>query len=220
MKKFLLTIAFVALIAVAYIGLKPRAQYLANENTSLPWEITLPGNGLSQVFGIDIGLSTLAETALLLGEDHEIAIISDSEDNSALELYAAHYQSGPLSAKLIIGFATEDAMLLAMKERADHKEYMPSGSRKFLLSEEDLHTAQGVIVRSVSFIPGARLNEEIINSRFGMPSQVIQTSETESHYLYPEKGLDIVLNTNAKDRLQYVAPRDFDLLLAPLQPAQ
>ncbi|BFM16181.1 hypothetical protein R50073_23640 [Maricurvus nonylphenolicus] len=220
MNKLLLTIAFVALIATAYVGLKPRAQHLANENTSLPWEITLSGTGYSQVFGIDIGQSTLSETATLLGVDHEIAIISDQEDNSALELYAAHYQSGPLSAKLIVGFRAEDDLLLAMKERADHKEYMASGSRKFLLSEEDLHRAQGLIVRSVSFIPGARLNQEIVESRFGKPSQVVKASETETHYLYPEQGLDIVLNSDAKDRLQYVAPKDFDLLLAPLQSAK
>lgn len=217
MKKLLLTIAFLALIAAAYLGLKPRAQHLANENTSLPWEITLSANGYSQVFGIDIGQSTLGETARLLGVDHEIAIISDNEDNSALELYAAHYQSGPLSAKLIVSFMAEDKLLLAMKERADHKEYMASGSRKFLLSAEDLHRAQALVVRSVSFIPAARLNKEIIESRFGKPSQVVQASETETHYLYPQQGLDIVLNSNAKDRLQYVAPKDFDLLLAPLQ---
>ena len=36
------------------------------------------------------------------------------------------------------------------------------------------------------------------------------------HLLYPDKGLDVVVDGNGKELLQYVAPRDFAELREPL----
>jgi hypothetical protein len=40
-----------------------------------------------------------------------------------------------------------------------------------------------------------------------------------NHWLYPEKGLDIVVSDDGKEVLQYVAPRDFRQPVAPLRRA-
>jgi hypothetical protein len=36
------------------------------------------------------------------------------------------------------------------------------------------------------------------------------------HFLYPAKGLDLILDRKGKEVLQYVAPRDFARLREPL----
>ena len=42
-------------------------------------------------------------------------------------------------------------------------------------------------------------------------------STQEQHLLYPELGLDIVLNTDGMDDLQYLSPADFDTHRTQLQ---
>jgi hypothetical protein len=41
-------------------------------------------------------------------------------------------------------------------------------------------------------------------------------SEKRVHLLYPEKGLDVVVDSDGKELLQYVAPRNFAELREPL----
>ena len=53
-----------------------------------------------------------------------------------------------------------------------------------------------------------------LNGEFGT---VLVVSETRVHLLYPEKGLDVVVDAEGKELLQYVAPRDFALLREPLK---
>ena len=44
----------------------------------------------------------------------------------------------------------------------------------------------------------------------------IHVSEKRVHLLYPDKGLDVVVDSEGKELLQYVAPKDFALLREPL----
>ena len=52
--------------------------------------------------------------------------------------------------------------------------------------------------------------------RFGEPGERLVVSEKRVHLLYPDKGLDVVVDGNGKELLQYVAPRDFAELREPL----
>jgi hypothetical protein len=36
------------------------------------------------------------------------------------------------------------------------------------------------------------------------------------HWLYPQQGLDVVLGGSEKPLLQYISPKDFELIRAPL----
>jgi hypothetical protein len=59
-----------------------------------------------------------------------------------------------------------------------------------------------------------------VTSRFGRPSERIRSSESVEHYLYPDRGLDVVLDSKGKELLQYVAPQQFELLREPLLRSQ
>jgi hypothetical protein len=66
-------------------------------------------------------------------------------------------------------------------------------------------------------LPTFDLDEEITRARFGMPAEVLPVSAQEQHLLYPVLGLDLVLNADGKDVLQYLSPDDFDTHRAQLQ---
>jgi len=92
-----------------------------------------------------------------------------------------------------------------------------AGTHRLLLDEGDLPTARRAAVRAITFMPTFDLDEEITRARFGLPAEVLPVSAQEQHLLYPETGLDIVLNADGKDVLQYLSPEDFDTHRAQLQ---
>jgi hypothetical protein len=93
---------------------------------------------------------------------------------------------------------------------------MKSGARKFHLTPDDLPLAYQAAVKSITFIPGIALDEQTARKHFGTPAETIRRGDQIVHLLYPGKGLDLTINKDGKDVLQYVAPRGFAELRDPL----
>lgn len=185
--------------------------------TGLPWQIEVLADGSTKVFGINIGNSSLADAKQVLGDDMELAIIAASEEAGSLEMYYGHYRTGLLSGKLILQTSVAEEDLALWRQGTVSSEYMSSGqAKKYLLSEEHLPSALGQKIIGLTFIPSVNLDEEVILARFGEPDRRIRHAEA-LHYLYPQKGLDIIWYADAKEVLQYVSPAAFDQLLVPLE---
>jgi len=178
----------------------------------LPWQIELLPQGKSKVFGLILGQSTLADAFAILGQDHELAIISMLDEQGSLEAYYPRYLAGVITGKLILAAQIDDAQLLSMRKRADGIDYTGSGAKKFRLHPDDIATAESRPIATITFIPTTNFNHEIILMRFGKPDQLIQSNDNTAHYLYSERGLDIIHNLKGKEVLQYVAPSQFNRL--------
>ena len=89
--------------------------------------------------------------------------------------------------------------------------YSPNTSRVLRSSKEI-----GVPVKAISVIPTVNLDEATIIQRFGEPGERIVLSETRTHLLYPTLGLDVLVDKDGKELLQYVAPQQFARLRDPL----
>ncbi len=178
----------------------------------LPWQIELLPEGKSRVFGLILGQSTLADAFSVLGQDHELAIISMLDEQGALEAYFPRYLAGVITGKLILAAQIDEAQLQAMRSRATSIDYTGSGAKKFRLYQDDIATAENLLIATITFIPTTNFDEEIIMLRFGKPDQRIQSNDNTEHYLYRKKGLDIILNKKGKEVLQYVPPSQFNRL--------
>jgi hypothetical protein len=187
---------------------------------NLPWQITLDGTGNSEVFGLTPGQSRLADARALFGNDFETAVIAAANQAGALEASYPQRAFGFVQARLILTLDVSPEEISAMRERALKREYMEGSNKKFTLHPDDRARAENVIIRAISLIPSARLDEEIILSRFGKAAEVLPEGEYLTHYLYPDKGLDVVLDKKGREILQYVAPRDFAAQIrSPLEKA-
>jgi hypothetical protein len=216
MIKRLTTLSLIVLVCLlAYFLLKPDANK-QQMRYGLPWDIKTFDNGTSEVFGLTLEQSTLADAIELLGIDYEVAIIANQENYAALEAYYSYFSSGPIRGKLIIVIDAPRQALAKIQEDPASSKYMASGARQFTLKPEDMEQAQQWPIKSLSFIPAVNLQQDMIEQRFGTPASTIREGETTSHLLYPEKGLDVILNAEAKEQLQYVAPRSFKTLEQPL----
>jgi len=214
MRRFLPTFLVITLVLAIYPFIGKDRQQTAL--TGLPWQIEVLPDGSTRVFGVVPGQTTLGEAAEHLGADMELAVMVARGEAGSLEMYYGQYRAGLMSAKLVLAADMDAETIESMRQNAADKEILKSGVRKYVLSEQDYARAFKAIINSIAFIPAVNLDHEIVTKRFGEADEVIRSSDGVSHYLYPAKGLDVILSEEGKEVLQYVAPGEFGRLREPL----
>lgn len=220
MKLFLSLLGLVALaFAITFLAPDIGKRDGVDPNVNLPWQIVVDGQGGSAVFGIRPGSSTLADLKAVFGDDLELAIVAAPGEVGALEAYYSQLRLGFVQGRMIVTLGTPPGMLAEMRERAPKAAYMESTTMKISLHPEDLVRVEQMPIRAISVIPSVNLSEETVVQRFGQAAERLPVSEKRVHLLYPDKGLDVTVDKDGKELLQYVAPRDFALLRDPLRQA-
>ncbi len=214
MNRLFSILILVTIILVAFLSLKPSGEYSAKNIEGLPWQIEVLPEGRSKVFGVTLGQSTLADARKQLGDDMTLAIIvASGQDTGGLEMFYSHFKAGIFPGKLVLAAEIAPEVLEQLISRAIKFNYMDSGARKFTLDPEDLPIAFRAPVASMTFIPAVNIDEASAIKRFGPADEIVHTNEQVTHLFYPDKGLDLIINKNGKEVLQYVAPRDFERLI-------
>ncbi len=189
----------------------------------MPWQVQALGDGTSEVFGLRLGRTTLAEVGPRFERDLRVALVAplgQPDAVPALEAYVETFQAGAIQGRLVMAFDAEPGWLRAALARSPRDTVAGSGgARQHALSEDDRLQAQSLVLSALAFVPAARLDEATVQARFGAPAERVTGPEGESQWLYPDRGLAVVLPpaegdlARAKAVLQYVAPRDFDTRL-------
>lgn len=213
-------LSMIALIAIALIvpflvpGLGKKEG--VDPNANLPWQIELDAQGGSSVFGLHPGVSTVGEVRQKFGSEMDVAIVAEPNEMGTLEGYYSQVALGFVLAKVIVTVDAKKELILEMRDRALKAKHMESMTRKITLSPDDLAAIEKMLVKAISVIPSVNLDEATVIQRFGPPGERLAVSEKRVHLLYPEKGLDVVVDSDGKELLQYVAPRNFAELREPL----
>lgn len=217
--QYLLALLIVALLATGLLFIsgdeQPGDEQPNDEAvTGLPWQIDrLPG-GVTRVFGITLGQTTLAEAIELMGDDMKLAIIAAPHESGTVEAYYSHHSAGPITGKMILVLDIAPDALAPLRERA----FQDGGTRRYHLHPDDLPVAYQAPVRVINFLPSFNLDEDIVQARFGVPAEIMQIDEQQQHWFYPDKGLDLILNVDGKEVLQYLRPDEFSSHRTGLQP--
>lgn len=213
-----IAITLLLIVIVLFAGavfLKPPDEP-ASSPQGLPWQIETLGDGSARVFGLVPGRDTLGQARDTLGPDMELAVVVKGDETGTLEMFYDRFHAGMLSGKLLLTGRLDDATLMRLRERSGAPRYLDSGARKYHLQPEDLSTGYNAPLAGITFIPLASLDEAVARKRFGEPEETVRVNEQTVHLLYPKLGLDLMINAGHRDVLQYVAPRDFERLRAPL----
>lgn len=210
----ILLLILVALFAGALL-LNPTEE-VHDAPQGLPWQIEPLPDGSARVFGLVLGDDTLGEARDKLGSDMELAVVVKGEETGSLEMFYDRFNAGMLGGKLVLTGRLDDATLMKLREHSGAPRYLDSGARKYHLQPEDLPTGYAAPLAGITFVPLASLDEAVARKRFGEPGETVRVDAETVHLLYPRLGLDLMINAGHRDVLQYVAPRDFERLRAPL----
>ena len=216
MKFALYLLAFIAAALILPFFIPGSGQQEGDPNSGLPWQISIDATGKSQVFGLTPGVSTLADLKQRLGGEVDVAIIAEPNEVGALEAYYAQVPLGFVLAKVIATVDMPKQAISEMRERALKAKHMESMTRKITLHPDDLLVADRLPIKALSVIPTVNLDEATIVQRFGEPGERVVISPTRVHLLYPKFGLDVMVDKDGKELLQYVSPQQFAKLRDPL----
>lgn len=185
-------------------------------NERYPWQITPTAGGSISIFGVALGESRVKDVINMLGRRQKVALFEDGKGKLSLEIYYSDFTRSGLSGRLVLTVDADESELKQFKERAQGKKQLESGVWSYSLGAADAQAMQGMLISAMTYLPYADLSEEIAMARFGEPTQKIRSHEKAQHWLYPEQGLDMILNEEGKDILQYVPPARFAELVRPL----
>ncbi len=182
-----------------------------------PWQVqALPDGGL-QALGLVVGRSTLGDAVQRYGMDTQVAVVAAPDEDGHLEAFVDPAQADFVSGKLVVSAQATPAQLQGWRSRAVKAEFMESTTRRYILATNDLVEAMKATVVGLSFIPQAQLDDKTVTARFGEPAERLHGNAHAVHLLYPAKGLDVLIDSEGKELLQYVTPKDFEARLrAPL----
>jgi len=211
-----LLFSIVAIIVGVYV-LPGKEQKAVN----LPWQVEITQDGASSVFGMTLGKTTLAEAEKELAEPAEVSLFVPAEGQKVIEAYFDSVDISGLRARIVIVMQVSQEEIEAMFNRGARVANMGGGRRKVTLSDQDMEYLHQMPIGSLTYIPRVNLDAELVSARFGKPAErIAEPNGKVVHWLYPDKGLDIALDAEGKEVLQYVRPADFALIREPLKKAE
>ncbi|NOY66794.1 MAG: hypothetical protein GXP13_05225 [Gammaproteobacteria bacterium] len=210
-KSVLIILVLIGGVVLYFMQLQPEISNTGKKMTGLPWQIEILPDGNSSIFGITLGRSTFSDVKRST-DSGEIAIMSVEQADASLEMYINRFQAGVLTGKLVLVARLPQEQLAEIRRRAIRS----GGEHKFKLHPDDRLKAEFSVIESMTFIPLINLDEEVVRQRFGEPAEIIKR-KTLTHMLYPEKGLDVIVDSEGKEVLQYISPRYFNRLTDPLR---
>ena len=218
-RKLILSILAVALVALAAAILLPGGRTV-DKNPKLPWKITVDEAGSLTVFDLTLGRSTLKNAQDIFQEQGTANLFLSPEQEYSTEVYFQRLYLSGIRADIVLDLEISEEKASEIFDRGLRISRLGSGVKKIELSADDLTDLGQEPIKHIIYGPATDLDEALISRRFGEPYRRIAESGTEiTHWLYPDKGLDIAVNADGKEIFQYVNPGDFEQIMAPLRKA-
>ena len=219
-RKILLGLISLSLIAIAIAILIPGGK-APDAEPKLPWDIQLTGTGHSKIFGLTLSESTLKDAQAILLDEGKTSLFASPEGNYYIETYFERMALSGIRASFILTLDIDQQTATEMFKRGLRLKSLATGNKQVSLTSEDINQLENAIIRHITYVPVANLDEELIAGRFGEPRYKLADEEPGvTHWLYPDKGLDIAIHSEGKEVLQYLNPSDFHEVLGPLQQLQ
>lgn len=204
-------------VAISFLVLHASCSDGGRSAALMPWEIERLDSGSTRVFGVELGVDTLVEAAKMLGPRYELALFGRREEVPTLEAYYKEITLGGLSARVVLSLALTESDRERLRHNSLEDRVLAEGEeRRWTIASEDLPVAKTARVVGISYIPLVQIDEDTARTRFGEPDEIVRVDDGTQHWLYAAKGLDLTLDPDGRELLQYVHPAHFERLRGPL----
>ncbi len=170
----------------------------------LPWNAYYDHTGQLHALGLTLNHSSLREAMALYGKDVEVKIFSDiTTGQKSIEAYFPVIYIGSIKAALALKIgATPEELEQAYKEGKSISR-APTGNQAIELYNTTIVKFFDHPLTSITLLPRKHLTEEAIQKRFGEPDYKEIQSDHLPHWFYYQKGLEIILDNEGPEALQY-----------------
>lgn len=158
----------------------------------LPWQVEVRSPEATAVLGLVLGETRLEDLTQSLPVP-DIRLFVDPNGRRSVEAYYANARVPPFEANIVlIPDLTEEEFDFLWSERTSERP-MPSGARRYGLSDDALRSLGSARVVEMTYAPRARWDAELIEARFGSPESRLRIGEDQDWWLYPEHGLALMV---------------------------
>ena len=216
-RKIFLSILTISLIALAAAILLPGGRTV-DDHPRLPWDVKVDPQGNLSVLGITLGQSTLEQARTSFESQGKANLFLTPDNRYVVEVYFQRLYLSGIRADVVLNMELPEAQAVQMFERGERISLMGSGTRKIELSSDDMKLLAQDKISYITYLPATDLEESLIFGRFGAPEKRMPEPDSSLiHWLYPTKGMDIAVNPDGKEVIQYINPGDFSMVTGPLQ---
>jgi len=213
-RHIILGVTAVTLVLIVILLLLPKGR--VPQPDLLPWQIALQPSGTTRVFGIELGSTPLGMAVDRFREQPELTLFVARDGSKKLEAFFDQVDLHGLRAKIVLVVEATQEQLEPLLQRGARVATLGSGARKVTLRGADQTLVASWPVAAVTYLPKSNLEPELVTQRFGEPLQRVVGDEGLEHWLYPQLGLEVLLNPDGPEVLQYVQPGRFSEISGPL----
>ena len=208
-------VALAAILALAMYVFKTDGELRSQQFTDLPWQVEVIDDQRTRVLGITLGETTMADLVARLPVP-EIRLFVDPDGSRVVEAYYVNARIPPFETNLVLRPDLGEAELDWIESETTSERPMPSGARRYGLSDDALASLGDVPIVEMSYIPRARWNREVLAERFGEPEDRLRIDSDHSYWLYPERGLAVLVPQRGRMLMHYVTRERWERTLERL----
>ncbi len=214
--KVFLSVLLLTAVAIGGALLIPSGGGGAHDNKRMPWLISVNDHGELTVFNLTLGKSTLKDALREFADTGNIILYAKKDGRKVVEVYFQKIIISGIRANIVLTMQLSDEKLDEIYQRGARVSKAGSGTQKVNLAGRDLIFMENQPIGHITYLPYTNLDDEVVLARFGEPVEKIEEASGITHWLYPEKGLDIAVNPDGKEVFQYLPPSRFEEAVRPL----
>lgn len=179
----------------------------------MPWHITVHDGNHVEVFGIVLNQTSLEQAREHFGQLEALALYQNTSGVYNLEAYFGRVEIGRFKARIIANLEASQDDLEALTMHAIKRVKTEEGSDRWTLNPDQL-VGQGLRkITTLSYIPDySGLESDFILQKFGEPASRLPVSETAQLWVYPNKGVRVLIDSQGREIFEYMSPDHFKLL--------
>ena len=164
----------------------------ATQFEHLPWQIDVVSPQSTAVLGLVLGQTRLQDLTQHLPVP-DIRLFVNPDGQRKVEAFYPNSRIPPFEANIVLVPEMDAAQLDALWAERTSERPMPSGARRYGLSDDALRSMGPAVVVEMSYVPRARWDADLIQARFGEPAGRLRLGDEQDWWLYPDKGLALML---------------------------
>ncbi|MBN2606501.1 MAG: hypothetical protein JXR47_04085 [Thiotrichales bacterium] len=170
----------------------------------LPWNSQYTKDNHLQALGLTLEASTVADAEKLFGKDIEVQIFSKKdESNKTAEIYFPFISIAAITGSLTATLDVPEETLNVMYSRGVKTTVNSLGNRQVTPVSSDAKALLEYKIKNLTLVPKKQLTERGVKLRFGEPDRVTKNNDGSTRWVYVNKGVEIILNPDGPDALQY-----------------
>jgi len=173
------------------------------KNQAMPWQSYINDKQQTVVFNLTMKKSHLIDAARQFGTEIEASLFENDSVKPELEVYFSSTKVGGISARIVLNLLVDDQIIERLLKNIDESMVMPSGVKKTTFTATGERLMSNLTIKSLSFVPSANLEEQVIENLFGKPDRIELATQGVTYWHYPQKGLRIIVDNEQKEILEF-----------------